>query len=167
MNYLIETSSLIILGFLAYQDFKQREISWILIPLLIILHAIISIRSISLENAVLYFLINSGFILLQLLFLTVYFSVKNRAFTNIINTYLGIGDIWFFVVLALAFSPVNFILFYLGSLFLTMIGFLVWKGLSKSSEKEIPLAGVMAVGLMGCFVYKWVSGFDMYRDVAL
>ena len=58
----------------------------------------------------------------------------------------------FFVALTFAFSPVNFILFYVGSLSIITIVFLFIKSLFKNVSSEIPLAGAMSVMLIVWYV---------------
>jgi hypothetical protein len=128
---------------IAYQDFKQREISWYSIPALIGSFLYTSTLIKPFNDIWIGLLFNVGFILLQLLLLTGYLSVKNKKLVNIVNSYLGIGDILFFTVLAVAFSPVNFIVFYIVSCLLTIVGYGIYSTLRKK-RKDIPLAGAMA-----------------------
>ncbi len=168
MNYewTIDLILVLFLGVVSYQDFKHKAISWVLIPILFILQSVLAVRAVKIESAAFFFLVNFGFISLQLVCLTIYFSIKNRKFTNIVNSYLGIGDILFFFVLCPAFSPINFILFYLGSLILILIGFIFYTSLKKEANKEIPLAGAMALGLIVCYGYKYLNeGCNFYRDI--
>jgi hypothetical protein len=163
MNYFILTLQLLLLGIVVYQDFKLRLISWVLIPLLFVLQSFISYKALPLETSLFYFIINVGFIGLQLICLTLYFSIKNKRFTNIVNSYLGIGDILFFFILCMSFSPVNFILFYLGSILMTLIGFIFYSLIH--GNKEIPLAGAMALCLIVCFVFSFLNkDFSFYND---
>ena len=111
-----------------------------------------------------YFLFNSGFVAFQLLMMMGYFTLKNRKWTNIINTYIGIGDILFFLILSLAFSPVNFIIFFLGSLLLTIGGYSIYKIFKSNVNTEIPLAGTMAIILMICVIYSCWKTLKLYDD---
>ncbi len=164
-GWILEILAIGLLGIVVFQDFRQRAISWLLIPGLLVLFAAMAISANNLNDAAFNGLINLAFVAIQLICLTAWFSLKNRKFTNIVNSYLGIGDILFFCVLCLAFSPVNFIFFYLGSLILTIIGFVSYSGLRKESNKEIPLAGAMALGLIACFIYKYLHpGCSFYTE---
>jgi H+/Cl- antiporter ClcA len=95
---------------------------------------------------------NLAFIALQLIFLTLWISFKNKKWTNIIDTYLGLGDILFFVAISSAFSPIQFVLFYLISIVITLIAFVVYKWKSEKANSEIPLAGAMSVVLIICML---------------
>ncbi|HSH65967.1 MAG TPA: hypothetical protein VLB84_09255 [Bacteroidia bacterium] len=154
--FLIFVSLLVIV----FQDFKQRQISWFLIPAAFIgfickalLHSIPIVHT---------FLINTAFILIQLVCLTLYFSLKNKKMLNIVDTYLGLGDVLFLIVICTVFSPVNFILFYLLSMIVTLTGVLIYNVVSTKKTNDIPLAGAMAGMLLILLISK--PGIDLYND---
>ena len=94
--------------------------------------------------------------------ITVYFSVKERTFVNIINTKIGIGDVLFFIACAFIFSLPNFILFFTFSLLASaLIVALFQKSIGK---QNIPLAGIMSVflGLIS-LVGQWTP-YDLTRS---
>ena len=64
-----------------------------------------------------YFLFNLAFVSVQMGILFIYLSIKNRTLTNIFKGYLGLGDLLFLVMICIALSPINFILFYIDPLF--------------------------------------------------
>jgi len=97
--------------------------------------------------------------------LTIYISIKNKKFINVINSSLGLGDVLFFVVVCVAFSAINFILFYVMSLLFTLVGFIAYNTLVKKSVKEIPLAGAMAMVMITLIVLnQWMPQFNFYND---
>ena len=151
------------LAVIVFQDFKQRQISWFLIPLAFTGFVC---KAVFYKNSVAHdFLFNAAFILLQLICLTVYFSVKNKKLLNIMDTYLGLGDILFLVVVCTVFSPVNFILFYLFSMILTLLGVLVYNSFSKKQTTTIPLAGSMAAILLVLVIITIAfPGLNFYND---
>ena len=102
---------------LIYEDFKYRAIHWFW--LVLFLFIVLLTNSFDINNVVLNFM----FIMLKLTGVTLYFSIKNRRFVNIINQYLGIGDILFFIPLLFLFSPFNFLAFFILSLTASIIGF--------------------------------------------
>lgn len=168
MSLVIDVCLWICLGFIAYQDYKQRQISWYYLPLVFIAFVLKAADSIVMEDLIKYALFNLGFIVVQLSGLTIYMSLKNKKIINIVNTYLGIGDILFFVALCAAFSPVNFILFYVISMILTLIGFLVYDLIIKKAQKEIPLAGAMATVCIALLIInKIVPQLNFYNDAYL
>jgi hypothetical protein len=96
---------------LAYQDFRYRAISWFWLPILFMLLAYNHIKNTSYELVIDNFLLNISFLIFQMGALTLYFSFKNKRFVNVINTYLGLGDVLFFVVLSVGLSCFNYIFF--------------------------------------------------------
>ncbi len=144
---------LIVLGFIIYEDFKFRAVTWYLFPLLALL--------ILVEDIVVYislmsfqvFVINFLFIIIQLITVTLYLSIKNRRWVWIWEQYLGLGDILFFLVLCLFFSSFNLIIFYLGSLLLTVIAVLLLRRIYPSFI-IIPLAGLQSCFLAALIVFN-------------
>lgn len=142
MLFLISCCLIITLLTIAYQDFKSREVQWFWFPLLLVL-ALFKIWYLDQFKELFSFLLNVIMVLLQLLLLTLYFSIKERKLINIADSYLGWGDILFLLNLCFLLSPVNFILFYLVSLLVTITSYLIYNTFVNSS-KPIPLAGLQA-----------------------
>lgn len=160
--------SVLLLFVVLWQDLQQRQISWMLIPALLALFVVSGLNTVEPERLLNYFLINTAFVALQLLVLTAYMSIKNKKWVFIINTYLGLGDVLFFVVLCAAFSPLNFIAFYTCSLFFAMLVYLLYQWLVKGADKHIPLAGILAALMMVLLVLdKYIIALDFYNDMRM
>jgi hypothetical protein len=141
---LLHISLLLLLGFVAWQDYKYRGISWMVFPLMLgIVVADVWFGS-KWESIFIYWLANLSFVVLMLVGVTFYFSVKNKRLVNIADTYLGWGDILFFIFLALFFSPLNFMIFLIISLLFVLILVLVYKKIAQN----IPLAGIQSTLLL-------------------
>lgn len=154
------------LAVIVVQDFKHRQISWFLIPLA--LTGFVYKAFLSGDFAWKDFLLNVGFVLIQLLLLSLYFSLKNKRLINIVDRYLGLGDILFFIVLCAVFSPVNFILFYLFSLTITLMSIVIYTVISRHQTPAIPLAGAMAALLILLLLTNLVfPQFNLYNDHSL
>jgi len=66
------------------------------------------------------------------------------------------------------FSPINFILYYTSSLFLTLILALVLNIRKPLTSSQIPLAGFFAGTLIILFFFKHlIGGFSLYNDAFL
>mgnify|MGYP001615968625 CR=1 FL=1 len=160
----LDCITILFLLVIAWQDFNKREIS--LVFLILLFGAIITKAFFQLEAGewLKYFGINFLFIGIQFFILTVYFSVKNKKITAVINKSLGLGDALFFAVMSAAFVPVVFIFFYTLSLSLTLIAYLIWKIISQRTRKEIPLAGSMGVQYIFLislhYFYPSISQYD-------
>jgi hypothetical protein len=156
---------ILLLGVVVFQDFKSRAISWFLIPLLFIGFIVYGLLHINALELLTYFGINFMLVAVNLLCVTLFISIKEKRMTNILKNYLGLGDVLFFLVLTVVFSPFNFIFFYIGSIFITA---LVYGGLilvRKEKQLLIPLAGVMSFILMITVIAEqFVPSFDLYQD---
>ncbi|PCJ87270.1 MAG: hypothetical protein COA57_04890 [Flavobacteriales bacterium] len=143
---------------------KHRTIWWVLLPTLFAVLFFRGLQVTDFQTLWQSFLLNLSFIVIQLLAVTVWFSLKNRALVNITKNHLGWGDILFFAVSALVFSPVNFLLFYIISLTLILTGFLLYKAF-RPQAKQIPLAGGMAAILMVCCIAgDFSKSMNFYDD---
>lgn len=165
MQLLINISLLLVLGAIILQDFRYRYISWFLVPLLLALLLAQGLLFIPVKELLQHALFNSGFVILQLILLTVYISIKNKRPVNIIDSYLGLGDVLFFAATTAAFSPVNFMAFFVGGLMFTVFLYMVFILVKNNRLKEIPLAGTMAVFLALLVVCRWFfQPFSFYND---
>jgi len=70
----------------------------------------------------------------------------------------------FFVVMCLAFSPANFIVFYISSITFTLVGFLIYKQIVKNASVEIPLAGAQALAMIVLLVMSNFTQLNFYSD---
>ncbi|MEP0266057.1 hypothetical protein [Dokdonia sp.] len=135
---------LIILIVIIYQDLKYRvlDLKYAVILLLLCIwynsiHPILDYKNT--------FLI-TGFILVNVMCLTLYFSAKKRQFINPIDSKIGLGDIVFFVVIAPLFYLKAYILFFItGLLFSLLLYGVVIR--FREKQKTIPLAGYLSIYL--------------------
>jgi hypothetical protein len=158
---------IVILILIAYQDFRFRAVSWLWFPLLAGIMILDNIHCSTVDASLNIFLLNLAFVVIQLLVVTVYLSIKNKAFVRIWQHHLGLGDILFFMILCLFFSPVNFILFYLGSLICCIIGVLCVRKFNAAITL-IPLAGIQSALLVVLIVLNLMTrSIDYHVDVDL
>jgi hypothetical protein len=154
-----------LLAVVVFQDFKSRTISWFLIPLLLMGFVGFAFLQINTTELLTYVGINLYIVFTTLLGATLIISIKNKKLTNIVNTYLGLGDVLFFVVLATVFSPINFILFFIGSIFISSI---IFGSITLLRKKQIltPLAGAMSVLLIITIVtVQFIPTLHFYQDI--
>jgi len=146
------------------QDFKHRAISWYVLPIILLGFIFKSYFSNGFQELLKFSAFNISFIIVQIIFLTTYMSIKNKKITNIIDSYIGLGDVLFFVVMCLAFSPANFIVFYISSITFTLVGFLIYKQIVKNASVEIPLAGAQALAMIVLLVMSNFTQLNFYSD---
>lgn len=138
----------IVLAGIAYQDFKHRAIHWLWLPLLLFGLTSFALLSTPLQEVFSNALRNLLFVGIQWLGLTLWFSMRNGRFVNIIDEYIGLGDVLFFVAIAVGFSQFNFVLFFIGALLFSLIAFGAMRMINRKGKPEIPLAGLMAIPLI-------------------
>lgn len=141
-----------------YEDFRYRAIHWIWIALFFGL--VLWIYPVNWT----YSALNLFFLSLQLALLTVYFSIKNQKWINLFSAYLGIGDVVFFIPLCFIFSPINQIIFFIISLSLSLIGFLVFNIFSVKKSATIPLAGCMSLVFILLILLSYFLNIPLNND---
>ena len=136
---------LAVLVFIAWQDFKFRAVYWWLFVMLLAALAAAKYNQESWQVLQHDFTINVIFLSMQILFLQIYFSLKQCKIINLFKGYFGLGDLFFLVAIAAYFSFFNYLLFYLGSLLMVIIVNTALCYTAKSHDKKIPLAGEQAI----------------------
>ena len=148
MNFiLISLYTLLILVLLitVYQDIKQRTIH-VALPVAIFILAIATnyfVSEINFKDVVL----NILFIVFNITVLVVYFSIKHKKIINPIDTFIGLGDIVFFIAITPLFSLKPFVLFFIGGLVFSLLIHIISN--LFTTIKTIPLAGYLSVFLIG------------------
>jgi hypothetical protein len=153
----------LVLILIAYNDFRYRALPVYLLAIAVVLAVLFSINKNVFSSALKYSVTNILLLALQLGLTSLYFSARNRKFTNIFKSYLGIGDLIFFLVLIFCFSPLNFILFIIISGFLTILFYT-----GRKSKVLIPLAGSQSIILCTILLSTLISGIiQPYNDFFL
>lgn len=166
MELVLLISSIGILMILVVQDFKSRAISWFIIPLLFVVYTVKAILTIEVTELLIYFGINILMVFTNLLGVGVMVSLKEKKITNILNTYLGLGDILFFIVIAVVFSPLNFFIFFMGSVLVSSIVYGLMMLTNKKQQLPFPLAGAMSLLLVIASLLEYFnSSIQFYQDL--
>jgi hypothetical protein len=112
--------------------------------------------------------INFVFLIIQLLLVSVYFSVKNNKWTPIYQSLLGAGDILFLMSIGVYFSVLNYLFFYIVSLIVVL---LLWVPINLFVIKQkttIPLAGLQALCFGLFLIADWgLKWFNLTDDTWL
>nr|WP_256935110.1 hypothetical protein [Olleya sp. HaHaR_3_96] len=95
---------------------------------------------------------NIGFIAVNIIGLSLYFSIKNKKFINPIDESIGLGDILFFLAITPLFTLKPFIVFFVVSLLLTLLFYSIVNAIKKTST--IPLAGYLSIFLMAFLIIR-------------
>jgi hypothetical protein len=148
----------LILSAIFFQDLKSRSVYWFWFPLLMVLFiaAAYGLHHKPMNEILASSLTNMGFILLQLLLVSLYFSIKNKRLINITKDLLGWGDVLFLLSIAFYLSLLNYILFYIFSLLAVLLLWLISLLFHKKHE-QIPLAGLQAILFIVCLGMDWLG----------
>lgn len=158
--------SLFILAFVVFQDFKSKSISWYLLPMLLIVFIGNALLRIEVENLLLFSGINLILVITNLVGVFLLVWLKEKKPINIIDSYLGLGDVLFFLVITTTFSPFNFVVFYLGSILIITLIYGVVILINKEKKTLIPLAGAMSLLLMFVLIADaFIPSVDIYNDI--
>lgn len=129
------------LGIIFYQDWKERMVSWILFPTAFLLEIGYFSSLIPLQDLFFHFAVNLIIILSLLMGMIFYLFFRFRRKRFRLWEYFGCGDLLFLLVLAIGFSPFNFVLFTILSLsFSLLLSFFL---LHKNNT--VPLAGFQSI----------------------
>ncbi len=152
------------LGLIALQDFVSRSVYWWLFPLLFI-GVLIFLPEIENETFNISYVLANMCLLLLVVSLTgiYYFFVYRRLALSKIEGSVGLGDLLMLPVFIVSFSPFNFILFFIASIVVALVGYII-QGMIKNDMNTVPLAGYWAVLLMICFLGSWVGDFSLKDD---
>ena len=153
------------MGILCWQDFRSRQIAWWLLPIIALVLLKIALRNNSATEVGKEFSINIFFLLIQFSLLWIWFSLKNKKVTKIIDQQIGFGDVLFMICIALAFSPANFLLFYTIGMIATLLLTIIVRIFLSTIKSEIPLAGALALPLIVLFLWRIIDpSKNFYSD---
>ena len=138
-----------VLGIICYQDLRYRilDIKYAIILLVLCCWYNAKHPLLNYKDA----LAIIGFIVLNILALLLYFSVKEKRFTNPIDVKIGLGDIVFFLAVIPLFITRHYILFFISGLLFSLLIATTLKVISKKN-KPLPLAGYLSIYLSGIFI---------------
>ena len=158
---------IVILVIILYQDFRFKAVSWIFFPVgfIFTMYHAISLNS-SIELLI-NLSVNVAFLLFQvvIIFLFSWFKYKKRV--NIFKSVFGLGDLLFLVMILPLFSPLNFVLFFLGSIVFSLLVYLGIKSLKLYKSERVPLAGLQSMYLIIVLISQFLFKFNLYNDFAI
>lgn len=127
------------------QDMRARSVYWFLFPLLAMALCFYRLGAEALDDIWPSVLVNIGFLGIQLVLISAWFSFRKREWTNITRDLLGWGDILFLVSIAFGLSVFSFLVFFTASLALIALLWAAFRAVSKKSNRLVPLAGLQAL----------------------
>ncbi len=142
---LLKVLIIVCCGIMAFQDFKERAVTFILFPCLGLFLIILHLYNTS-EELFLLAIIANG-ILISCILSILFIYTKYIAKKQFLNTSFGLGDLLFFYAFSLGFPTVTFVLLFVGSILFSLLVFLISK--TGKELKTVPLAGLMGLFLIG------------------
>lgn len=136
---------------IGYQDFKERQVY---LSLLIFTGIIMGFLHLSNSNSTVYLwntLLNITVILIIYSLLFIYSRWKLK---KPISQTFGLGDLLFFIVLAVGFSTGTFLVLFTFSLIFSLLFYLSIK--SNLKVKTVPLAGLQALFIGLVYTANWI-----------
>ncbi|MDQ3100660.1 MAG: hypothetical protein M3R08_04685, partial [Bacteroidota bacterium] len=139
--------TLLVLGFIAWEDLGERSIHWWWLPLLMIGLVVPVIIEGSISDHLSQSGFNLSFLGLQFTALLLLLLLRYRRWVDPFR-FIGLGDVLFFLVLAITLSPANFLLFYLTGLAFCVPAYILLVKWHPRTQRTIPTAGLMSMYLI-------------------
>lgn len=163
MDLILSIALLIPLSLMLVSDIRHFRINLLVVLSALFLSAWRIIDLLRIENALQIVGLNILLMLFVLLLATLYFWIKKGKLVNPINQAIGSGDLLIFLLISFHFSPVNFVLFILLASFAAM----AYKLIFLKGKDHVPLAGIYSGLLALCLLLDYVTGFNLYNDIAI
>jgi hypothetical protein len=145
-----------VLLIIIYQDLKYRLIHACL-PFFLFIAGLV--RYFILELPYEELLFTTVYLILVILGLFIYTSIKFKKIYNPIDSAIGLGDIAFFIAIIPLFFSTTFIFFFITGMFFSILSYLI---LNKNKESNVPLAGYLAIYLLGWIAIDFVAERDFF-----
>jgi hypothetical protein len=164
LQFFLLLASIAALSWVTYEDLRYRAVTWWCFPVLFLLLSVDAWQNSYWQAWFQMLGMNIGFVSIQLIFVSLYFSLKHRKWVLLINGFLGLGDVLFFFCICGMMATPFFVAFYITSL----IGSLLLAAFIPPIRKNgIPLAGLQALFLILVLVYSYVQGFNLTDERVL
>ena len=159
MIILLKIVLIISLGAIAYQDIKERKVYlW----LLLITFFLIGFLHYQQRTYIQFFITSLINIVIVLTIVTILFLYTKFKLKLPIKETFGLGDFLFFLILAIGFPTITFVVLFSFSLFFSLLLFLLLK--RKLTQKTVPLAGLQALFFVFIFLLNWItSSVNLYQ----
>ena len=160
MDYILLSGISCILITIFFQDVMQREVYWFLFPMVFVLCGIYFLQTLPFIQLLAHFGINILIIGIMIVILMAYLYLRFRDAKIVLWNYLGLGDVLFFGVVGICFSPLNFVLFTIISLLLSLLFSLFF----IKRNATVPLAGFQALCLLLTLVVQITTSFNPFNE---
>lgn len=159
VKWLVDCCLMAILFTIFIEDIRSRQVH---LYLFIVGFCLFFVKFCHSDADYISILINGCFICVQTLAIFLYIYLTKNDFRKIKEA-IGVGDIFMWGLLIFGFSPINFILFFIASLFVSL--FVYGLFMRKAVSKHIPLAGFQAIQFLILLLGQlFVHNYNLYSD---
>ena len=155
LSYILNSTVVLSLLGIAMQDIKERKVAVWLFVVSGLLLGILHIKEVYIDQFLLTTFIN---ICIELILITVLFLYAKIVLKTAFKQAFGLGDFFFFILLAIGFPTATFLVLFSFSLVFSLALFLILK--KNSKFLTVPLAGLQALFLCLVFIANWVFHFS-------
>lgn len=136
---------LVILGctLIAFQDFKERAVTWTLFPIVGIL--MVTMYLVTVDFAQVYPFVLTNLFIVSLIVLLLWAYTRYISKMEFLNVSFGLGDLLFFYAFAIGFPTITFLILFVAAIVFSLVVFLFAK--TNDNDETIPLAGLMSTFL--------------------
>ncbi len=150
----IKIALIVFLAVILIQDCKERAVHVLLFPisaaLFMTLHYHIGNKMLFLTY------IGINMLLVSLILLVLFLYSKLWLKIDFINGSFGLGDLFFFLIIATAYPTISFIVLFVGAIFFSLMAHYIYR--KKQKAKTVPLAGYMALFFGMVIMISFVKG---------
>ena len=158
MKDLLGILFILLLGVLCFQDFKERKVTLILLVLAILMGGVLHVQQQNIGVFLAIICFNLLIVFTLFFMLSMYAKIKMKQ--PIFNVF-GLGDLLFFIVLAVSFPTLSFLVIFVFSLIFSWSIYMLIKQHLK--EKTVPLAGLQSLFLLLVLIINRVTNrFDLF-----
>ena len=141
-----------------YQDVKERAVWWFLFPLFALSAGYLHFRQSLVDIFLHQILINFSIVLI--LFSGAFIYSRHKIKVNFFEEAIGLGDLLFFLGLAVAFPSEAFMVILVFSMIFSL---LLHVFVSRTNEmKTVPLAGYASLFLISIYLSNWLG---LYKNL--
>ena len=146
---MLEASIIINLSLIIYQDLRSQLVYWFLFPTLGLLLAYLHFSHSDWYNFIIAISLNIVLVFSITLILLIYskFKIKRPFFKEV----FGLGDLFFFLAIAVGFPSITFIVVFVLSIIFSLV-----TGILLIKKQTIPLAGFMSIFMMVLLATNWI-----------
>ena len=135
-----------VLGWMTWEDTRYRAISLWTFPVLFATLLLSKAYFTSWAETFWALKINLAMVVFQCAAVWLYLIAKHRTLVNPLQGFIGLGDVLFWLALLPAFSPINFLLFYVVSLSAALLAHVCFRQRALYGDPQrVPLAGLQAL----------------------